>query len=599
MSGIQNIIVDRSSIDKFEEDVANAINSGTPLIHVRTTEVVRACNDLQTVVMAIPGAEYYEWNVLRGLRQYTTMTAFTPTPAPVPNTQQIIPAMQHIWDKLMELRDCPQDSEERERTRVYNFVNAHLYIPNNAPLLAAVMELSQHSDASAIKVVFTTNDQPLPSAEFSPYFYPVSLELPGHSELKSAYLEMVENAFGDDSEDDRFVFPADSSELDRIIVAGAGMTRSSFDQGLARTIVEFANSEAGENPNADIEEVLVSGIRSAKAEAIKSSDLLELMESGNMDSVGGMDHLKQWVRLRTDCYSPEAQEFGIEAPKGLVLVGVPGTGKSLIAKAVASTFGIPLVRMDFGKMFNALLGSSESRMRSALKMIEAMAPCVCFADEIDKGLGGIGGGGDSGVSMRILGMYLTWLQECALPVFNVVTANNVNGLPPELLRRGRFDAIFSTTLPTAIEREEVFEIHLNRRGHSLDNLDPNDVYGLVNITEGYVPAEIEAIVKDALILAYSEPERSLSAVHLDKCARGMVPLSQSHREQMESMMVWAKDNATAASFTEEENRQHGRTRRGEPGAQPTGAKRTRRKINTTQGKVTSLASRRSPKKEED
>lgn len=225
---------------------------------------------------------------------------------------------------------------------------------------------------------------------------------------------------------------------------------------------------------------------------------------------------------------------------------VHNTGKSLVAKAVASEFGIPLVRLDFGRVFNSLVGASENRMRQALRQVENMAPVVLFADEIDKGLGGIGSGGDSGVSSRVLGSFLTWLQDCKKPVFVMVTANNVTGLPPEMLRRGRFDAIFSTTMPNPHERREVLRIHLKLRGRNIKDFDSEEVDALVRQLDGYVPAEIESAVKDALVDAFSSGE-DLTLQHIAEAARAMVPLSKAFKEQIDRMSAWAENNATPAS----------------------------------------------------
>lgn len=181
--------------------------------------------------------------------------------------------------------------------------------------------------------------------------------------------------------------------------------------------------------------------------------------------------------------------------------------------------------------------------------------CVLLVDEIDKGLGGIAGGGsDSGVSMRVLGSFLTWLNDTTAPVFCVVTANNVTGLPPELLRRGRFDAIFSTSMPTPSERKEVFSIHLRKRGHSLDEFDEESLEQIIAASEGYIPAELEASVKDAKVDAFYE-DTNLEAKHILKALKDMVPLSKSFAAQIDAMNKWAADNATPVSLSDRQRRE--------------------------------------------
>lgn len=234
---------------------------------------------------------------------------------------------------------------------------------------------------------------------------------------------------------------------------------------------------------------------------------------------------------------------------------VHNTGKSLVAKAVAGVFGVPLIRLDFGRVFSSYVGSSEQRVRSALRMIESMAPCVLMVDEIDKGLGGIGGGGsDSGVSMRVLGSFLTWLNDCKAPVFSMVTANNIDGLPPELLRRGRFDGIFSTALPSAQERQDIFDIHLRKRKHSLEEFTEEETELIVNASERYIPAELESAVRDALVDSFSEGQE-LGHQHILKALSEMVPLSKSFAAQLDRMSQWAANNATPVSLTDAQRRE--------------------------------------------
>lgn len=234
---------------------------------------------------------------------------------------------------------------------------------------------------------------------------------------------------------------------------------------------------------------------------------------------------------------------------------VHNTGKSLVAKAIAGELGVPLVRIDFGRVFSSYVGSSEQRIRQALRQVEAMSPCVLFCDEIDKGLGGIasGGGSDSGVSMRVLGSFLTWLQDCEYPVFTMVTANNIDGLPPELLRRGRFDAIFSTSLPTAKERMDVLGIHLRKRGRDIADFDQSDMQNVITACDKYVPAEIESAVKDALVDAFGAGD-DLEPRHLLNAFSVMVPLSKAFATQIERMNEWAKNNATPVSLTEDQRK---------------------------------------------
>jgi SpoVK/Ycf46/Vps4 family AAA+-type ATPase len=281
---------------------------------------------------------------------------------------------------------------------------------------------------------------------------------------------------------------------------------------------------------------------------VRQSEILDLSHPEDISNVGGMGRLKEWLLARKDCFSEEAQAFGVESPKGAVLVGVPGTGKSLVAKVISSIFGVPLVKLDFGRVFSKFVGDSESRVRAALKMVESMAPVVLFVDEVDKGLGGSGGSADSGVSSRVLGSFLTWLQECKAPVFTVVTANRVDGLPPELLRRGRFDGVFSVGLPNSEERLEVLAIHLRKRERDISKFKKIDLDMFVGASENYVPAEIESAVKDGLIAAFNDPSaKDLEMRHIVAALKDMVPMSKSHKAAIDAMVAWAANNATPVS----------------------------------------------------
>lgn len=230
---------------------------------------------------------------------------------------------------------------------------------------------------------------------------------------------------------------------------------------------------------------------------------------------------------------------------------VHNTGKSLTARVVASILDVPLVTIDFSRVFSKYVGDSEERIQSALKMVEGMAPVVLFGDEIDKGLGGAGDSNDSGTSSRVLGSFLTWLQDCKAPVFTILTANRVDGLPPELLRRGRFDQIFSVGLPSATERREVLEIHLRKRGRSIEDFTERSVTEFLQVSDTYVPAEIESAVKDGLVAAFNDNEaEGLEMRHILDALKGMVPMSKSHKESIDRMVSWAASHATSVSYPE-------------------------------------------------
>lgn len=253
--------------------------------------------------------------------------------------------------------------------------------------------------------------------------------------------------------------------------------------------------------------------------------------------------------MREAAFSQEARDYGLPTPKGIALIGIPGTGKSLTAKMIAGLWHLPLIRLDVGALFGGLVGQSEENTRRALALAKTVSPCLLWIDEIEKGLSV--GGGDGGTSMRVFGSILSWMQEKTRPVFIVATANNIAMLPPELLRRGRFDEIFFLDLPTRLERREIFEVHLRKRRRPLGNFD---LERLAAASEGYVGAEIEQAVIDARYIAYSDrasPGRDFTTGDVFSALVRQVPMSQSQREAIGALRQWlAEDRAQSASFLE-------------------------------------------------
>ena len=291
-----------------------------------------------------------------------------------------------------------------------------------------------------------------------------------------------------------------------------------------------------------------------KVQVIKKTGILEFIKSEyTIKDIGGLDNLKKWLLKRNNSWSEQAKKYCIPAPKGVLITGVPGCGKSLTAKAMSAAWQLPLLKLDFGKIFSGIVGSSEENMRRALATAEAVAPSILWIDEIEKGLSGLGSNGDSGVSSRIFGQFLTWMQEKDSPVFVIATANNISNLPPELLRKGRFDEIFFVDLPTVEERKEIFKLHLEKRlkdkevaseVSEIKDLCTN----LAQMTEGFIGSEIEQVVVSALCDAFFE-NRPLKFEDLVKNIQTTVPLSMTQREQILALRAWANVRAVSATKT--------------------------------------------------
>ena len=283
-----------------------------------------------------------------------------------------------------------------------------------------------------------------------------------------------------------------------------------------------------------------------KERIIKQSEVLEYYPTdARMADVGGLDQLKVWLERRRGAFGAGARDFGLDAPKGALLLGVQGCGKSLTAKAIAATWQFPLLRFDMGKVFGGIVGQSESNIRTALQVAQALAPCVLWIDEIEKGMAGMGSSDktDGGTTARVVGTLLTWMQEKKDPVFVVATANRIDMLPPELLRKGRFDEIFFVDLPNLAIREEILTIHIKKKKRDPADFD---LPQLAKLSVGFSGAELEEAVREGLYDAFAEG-CELNTEHIARALNNTFPLSRTMGEQIEGLRKWAKVRARLAT----------------------------------------------------
>ena len=274
-----------------------------------------------------------------------------------------------------------------------------------------------------------------------------------------------------------------------------------------------------------------------KQQMIKKAGILEMIPlKETIDDIGGLENLKAWFIKKAKVYKnmDNAKKYGVDMPKGVLIAGVPGCGKSLNAKASANLFEVPLLRLDMGRLMGKYVGESEGNLRSAIALAEAISPCVLWIDELEKAFAGIGGsGGGAEVTTRLFGNFLTWMQEKESPTFVVATANDITQLPPELLRKGRFDEIFYVGLPNKEEREKIFNIHIRkRRPQDLKNIRVKD---LVSITEGFSGADIEGVVKDAIESAFAEDKVSIQTADVIDAIKDTHSLSEIMKDALEKM----------------------------------------------------------------
>ncbi len=321
-----------------------------------------------------------------------------------------------------------------------------------------------------------------------------------------------------------------------VVKAALGLTAAEAEDAFAKALV--LNGRLGPE---DIEVVLTE-----KEQIIRKSGILEFYSADEQfGTIGGLDALKQWLIKRGKAFSEKARSFGLPQPRGVLLIGVQGCGKSLSAKAVAGVWHLPLLRLDVGSVFSGIVGSSEQNMRRAMRLAESIAPCILWLDELEKGFAGTQSSSfsDAGTTARVFGSFVTWLQEKTEPVFVIATANDISSLPPELMRKGRFDEIFFIDLPTEPEREEIFRIHLIKR-----NRDPErfDLKQLAEISDGFSGSEIEQVVISALYDAFDR-EADICQEDLIANIENSVPLSETRAEDIGALREWAENRTRPAS----------------------------------------------------
>ena len=315
--------------------------------------------------------------------------------------------------------------------------------------------------------------------------------------------------------------------LDDLVSSCQGLSMERIRRVLARAIASH-----GELQPEDVELVLAE-----KRQTIRQTQILDFIPATEQISdIGGLDNLKDWLLRRGGSFSEKARQYGLPHPRGLLLIGIQGTGKSLTAKAIAHHWHLPLLRLDVGRLFAGLVGESESRTRQMIQVSEALAPCILWIDEIDKAFSGLGSKGDAGTTSRVFGTFITWLAEKTSPVFVVATANDIQALPPEILRKGRFDEIFFVGLPSQEERKAIYEVHLTRlRSH---NLKSYDIERLAYETPDFSGAEIEQTLIEAMHIGFSQ-NRDFTTDDILEAASQIIPLARTAQEQIEKLREWA------------------------------------------------------------
>ncbi|HPO14315.1 MAG TPA: AAA family ATPase [Candidatus Hydrogenedentes bacterium] len=497
----------------FLEEIDELIRARYTLIWVLTWEEQRA-RKLLAQVAAKQQKSLFEWSITDGFRRIT---------GPQDSALQ---SPKREREPLAVLNEILQANT----SALYLLKDFHAYL--DAPEIVRQIRDLGHALYHSRKTLIILSPRLKIPAELEKSITIVDLPLPSYDDLAALLKEMLAAP----SVSRRFRVDLASAEMDALIKAALGLTLAEAENAFARAIVRDNVLDSG-----DIQAVIEE-----KKQVIRKSGLLEYCDAPErMQQVGGMDLLKDWLAKRVRALSPEAQAYGLPSPRGVLLLGVQGCGKSLMAKTIADSWRLPLLRMDMSRIFQGYIGSSEENMRRALQTVESLSPVILWVDEIEKALSGVDGSSatDAGTTARVVGQFLTWMQEKTSPAFIVATANSIGGLPPELLRKGRLDEIFFVDLPRGRERGEIFQIHLKRIGR-----DPNrfDLKELAQASKGFSGAEIEQAIISALHDSFFE-NRELETRDILKSLSETVPLSRTMREQIEELRTWARHRARPVS----------------------------------------------------
>jgi SpoVK/Ycf46/Vps4 family AAA+-type ATPase len=479
----------------FSEEFELLLRACYPLIYIPTPEEERVEGAIATCAKHIGNRFVYIWDFVDGYQDNPNNEGVgrrNPLQA-LEFVEQLPPNLGGIFI----LRDFHRFLEDISISRkLRNLARKLKSQPKNIVIVSPQLEIP-----AELTEVLTIVDFPLPTA----------------AEIREETLRLVAS-IGQSLSD---------GLLDELVRSAQGLSLERIRRVLTQCIARHANIEAE-----DVELILEE-----KRQSIRQTQILDFYPATEQISdIGGLDNLKDWLLRRGGAFSEKARSYGLPHPRGLLLVGIQGTGKSLTAKAISHHWHLPLLRLDVGRLFGGLVGESESRTRQMVSLAEALAPCVLWIDEIDKAFAGVDGKGDGGTTSRVFGTFINWLADKKSPVFVVATANNIRALPPEMLRKGRFDEIFFVGLPSQEEREAIFSVHLSRlRPHNLKNFD---IKRLAYETPDFSGAEIEQTLIEAMHIGFSQ-NRDFTTDDILESASQMIPLARTAQEQIQFLQSWA------------------------------------------------------------
>ena len=495
------------------------IRARYPLIYVISWEEQRVLRQVSKIASKL-GKNVFEWSITTGL--VPIGTSLQTQKHRDAATQDPLVALTNVIDHV--------------DPALYVFKDFHPFLKGqNMSVIRRMREV-----AASLKNTFKTIVMVSPMFQIPPELEKditvIDFDLPKEKDFAALLGRIIEEV----KSNPKLNVKIDSKMREQIVHALLGLTLVEGENVLAKTLVQ--------NRGFGVQSLEI--INNEKKQIIRKNGLLQYYDAEEkLESVGGLDALKSWLLKRSVVFTDQARDFGLPAPKGVLLLGVQGCGKSLMAKTISNIWKLPLLRFDVGQVFGSLVGSSEENIRRAIKVAESVSPVVFWIDEIDKAFRGSrssGGSTDGGTSARVFSTFLTWLSEKQAPVFVVATANDISLLPPELLRKGRFDEIFFIDLPTFIERKEIFRVHLSKRKMNPEEFDLDE---LAHASNGYSGAEIEEAIISAMFDAFYEKEK-LNTKRLTESIRQTVPLSKTMSEDIDELRKWANDRARIATSAE-------------------------------------------------
>src|SRR5271165_5563445 len=515
------------------------INSSTPIVIMETVEEMRAlslvraaCSDLSLAV--------FEWTIADGLVRSGSGIAAPPPPQAHPESRAVLSsgseaaaprtAMYNTADPVQALANLETMTIEA----VFVLKDFHRHV-DNPVVVRRLRDVGQKFSANRRTLILTAPTIEMPP-ELASLVEFLDLPLPDKDRLREIIRETYTRMAGTHT----LKLQLDANGVDAMAANLRGLTEEAAERAISQTVV----GRLALSPEC------ITDVLDAKKALLKRSEMLEFVDStDNMSSVGGLDNLKRWLQQRQGAWDDGAVKFGLDPPKGVIILGVQGCGKSLCARAVAGEWKLPLVKFDTAAVYDKFIGETEKRIQKVFRVAEGLAPCVLWIDELEKVFAGSGpdsASADAGVSSRLLASFLSWMQERKPAVFVAATCNNITVLPPELIRKGRFDEPFFVDLPSAAERKQIFSIQLIKRKR---NPAAYDLDRVAEAAKGFSGAEIESAVQTALYAAFAQ-KQELSSEHLLTALSSTVPLSITRAEEIAELRAWAKDRAVWASLPE-------------------------------------------------